>query len=161
MIVVGRCIKTNFIHFSVVLVLLFSFVGCHIQPISIGKLEKARLVSFSAKEAEIELAVKINNPNFMGFTLYRSDIQLTVEGINLSTVQLEDRVRVIRKSDKLHVFKIKADLSKLSFTDLPKALTIAQKRSANIALSGTLKAGNFFYRKKFPIDYKDRVDIQR
>lgn len=149
---------------QIALAFLLSFVlfSCKsYQDVNIGKAEGMRLVNYSQKGVEAEISVKIQNLNWFGFAIYKSGMQVKLDGIDVGEAKLKRKVHVKPKSEKVHTFTIEADFSKLNPADYAKLLMMVQKRSVNANIKGDLKVGNLFYKKKLPVDISQRIDLNR
>lgn len=131
------------------------------KDVNIGKAEGMKLVNYSQKGIEAEISVNIKNPNWFGFAIYKTGMQVKLDGIDVGEAKLKHKVHVRPKSDKLHTFTIVADFSKLSTVEYTKLLMLVQKRSVNANIKGDLKVGNFFYKKKLPLDINQRIDLNK
>lgn len=149
-------------HIALAFLLSFTLFSCKsYQDISIGKAEGMKLINYSQKGVEAEISVNIKNPNWFGFAVYRTGMQVKLDGIDVGEAKLKRKVHVRPKSDKLHTFTIEADFSKLKPADYAKLLMLVQKRSVNANIKGELKVGNLFYKKNLPVDINQRIDLNR
>jgi LEA14-like dessication related protein len=112
------------------------------------------------KELEAEFSVRIKNDNSFGFTVTKSDLDLSLNGKKLGKVKLKDKVHVRAKSDDPHTFTIKSDLSESGAGGLPALLSIIQSRSPKVKLVGYLKVRSFlFFSKKIPVDIEQSIPL--
>ena len=122
------------------------------EPIAFSGIENVNVTSLSQNGVEAVVTARIKNPNKVGFTVYRSEMDISVAGIDAGKVRLEKRVRIKAKSEETYTFKIKSDFSNLSMSDMPRLMNIAMSKHAKIGIKGNLKAGKIFVTKSFPID---------
>ena len=148
-------------HIALAFLLSLTLFSCSYQDVEIGKAEGMKLLNYSQKGVEAEISVQIKNPNWFGFAIYKSGMQVQLDGIDVGEAKLKDKVHVRPKSDKLHTFTIEADFSKLNPADYTKLLMMVQKRSVNANIKGELKVGNLFYKKKLPVNINQRIDLNR
>jgi LEA14-like dessication related protein len=154
--------SSRILHIAFAFLLSFALYSCSgYKEVNIGKAEGMKVLNYSQKGIEAEFSVKIKNPNWFGFAIFKSGMQVKLDGIDLGEAKLKEKVRVGPKSDKLHTFTIAADFSKLTPTDYGKLLALVQKRSVNANIKGELKVGNLFYKKKLPVDINQRIDLNK
>ena len=143
--------------------LITFFVSCGpYQDISISKIENTRVTKMDGKVIEAEIDVKINNPNKTGFTIFKSDADVTLNGTPAGKAKLKSKVRIKAKSEETYTFGVTSSLSELTGGDgIASLIGLAFSKSIIIGVKGNIKAGKFFYKKKFPIDVKQKVPLQK
>ncbi len=129
------------------------------QQVTFSGIENMKLLKLSQNGVEAELTAKINNPNNKGFTIYHSEMDVTINGMNVGKAHLEKNVRIKRNSEDTYKFKIKSDFGNLSITDIPKIIAMAMSKTVKIELKGNLKAGKLFIKHSFPIDITKSVPL--
>lgn len=147
----------------ILILFTFCFAACSsctdIKEVTFSGIENVQIISISTKGAEAEITAKIKNPNSMGFTVYKSDMDVTLNGINTGKAYLTDNVKIKRNSEESYTFKIKSDFSNLSLTDFPSLLAIATSKNIKVGLKGNIKVGNLFVKRTFPVDVSEDVPI--
>lgn len=106
---------------------------------------------------EAEVKIKIQNPNSRGFSLYPSEFDIIFSGIRLGKARLYKRVHINANSEKVYTFKLKSKLEDLNILDAMRLLN--PDNLGKIEVKGDLKAGKFYLKKKFPVNYTDRIKI--
>lgn len=145
-----------------VLLLAVTLFSCkNYEQVTIGKAEGMKLLDYSQKSIKAQVGIKIKNPNRFGFGIYKSSLQINLDGADVGEAKLSKKVRVKPTSDDVHYFNFEADLSKLSPLDYAKLIGMAQKRSVNATIKGELKVGNLFYKKKIPVNITQRIDLNK
>ncbi|MDQ3047123.1 MAG: LEA type 2 family protein [Bacteroidota bacterium] len=129
------------------------------QEVSFSGVENVRIVKLSQQGAEAEITARIKNPNSSAFTIYKSDLDVTLNGINCGPAQLTKNVRVKARSEEAYTFRIKSDFSKLNMAELPKLMGIAMSKSVKVGLKGNLKVGKFLIKKSYPVNMTQSVPV--
>ena len=149
----------------IIVLFAFCFAACtscnDLKEVTFSGIENVQLISISQQGAEAEIMAKIKNPNNMGFTIYKSDVDVTLNGINTGRAYLTDNVKIKRNSESTYTFKIKSDFSNLSLTDLPQLIGIATGKNVKVGLKGNLKVGNLFVKRTFPVDLSQNVPLNK
>ncbi len=146
-----------------IIFILLSFVlltSCgDFQDVTFSGVEDFKITSLSQKGVEAEITTKIKNPNKVAFTIYKSEFDATLNGINLGKAHIARNVRIKANSEELYSFKIKSDFSKLSFADLPKIMNMASSKSVKVNLKGNMKVGKVLVKRSYPIDFTKNVPL--
>lgn len=140
-------------------ILLFSCTD--IQPLSITGIDKPQVNQLSTAGIDAELGMKINNPNKMSIVVFPSEFEATVNDISVGKVKLYKKVRIKMKSDKVENFRVKSDFSKLGFNDIGKIIPIVTSGTAKIYLKGNIRAGKWFFKKKFPVEFTKTISLKQ
>ncbi len=140
-------------------VLLSGLSSCkNFEEVKISSVDNFKVKDISVKGIEAEVTVTISNPNPLGFKVYRSSADLKYGNMDLGTARLVKKVRIPARSNKQHTFILKSDFKNTTLSDI-MALTDGKKKK--LELNGYLKAGRFFYRKKFPVNQKQLLNLVR
>ena len=143
------------------ILLVFTITSCTTwQEVTLSGIEKTKITKMDDKGIEAEVEVKINNPNKIAFKVYKSDLDVTLNGNPIGKAGLKEKVKIKPNSNEVYTFHI---VSK--FADLGKSggifglLGIALSKNVTVEIKGNIKAGKFYYKKKFPIDTKQKVPL--
>ncbi len=140
--------------------LTLTFFSCQsFQEVTFNGIENVKVTSLSQKNIDAIVTVRIKNPNNTSFTVYRSEMNVTVNGINAGKAYITDNVKIKAKSEETYSFKIKSDFSNLNLTDLPKLISMALSKNVKIGLKGNLKGGKLFLKRSYPIDITQSVPL--
>jgi len=116
---------------------------------------KPNKIDLSGIEADIQLGIK--NPNKVGFSIYRSTFDVSLNGVYLGKAKSSKRVHVAPNSDKSYSFTLKGSFKNVGLGDVMKLVGGGGKGTLHV--KGNIKAGKFFIKKRFPIDVKERVGL--
>lgn len=137
--------------FSVLL--LSSCIG-EFKELSISRINGFKVTNMSASGIEGEINVTISNPNNVAFKVYRSKAEITYGDTKLGTAHIAKKVKIPANSSIEHTFILKGDLKDVSLASLPGLL---MGKNQKMEIKGHIKAGKWFYKKKFPIDEKQKI----
>lgn len=115
---------------------------------------KVNKMDMSGLDADIILGIK--NPNKMGFSIYRSEFDVTISGINLGKAKLKKRVHISGNAEKDYAFNLKSSFKDMNMMEVMK-LAGSGGVHGTITVKGDLKAGKFYLKKKFPVNEKHSV----
>lgn len=135
------------------------FYGCDYKEVTFSGVEGVKVTSLTQNGIEALITVRLKNPNKMAFTVYKSEMDVTVGGVNLGKAYIAENVRIKRNSEELYTFKINSSFSQMSILQLPKLLSLAYGKSLQINLKGELKGGKMFVKRSFPIDITQNVPM--
>ena len=119
--------------------------------------ESFHVNKLSIENIEADINLKIKNPNTFGFSIYRSEFDLTFMGIKLGKAKLHKRLHISRNTEKVYTFKLKSSLSDLNMMDAMNLLS--SDKAGRIEIKGDLKVGKCFITRKLPISYSDKVKL--
>jgi LEA14-like dessication related protein len=133
--------------------ILFSCIG-EFKEISITRIDGFKVTKLSAAGIEGEINVTVNNPNPISFKVYRSKATIMYGDMKLGTARIVKKVKIGPNSNSPETFILKGDLKNVSFASLPELLA---GRGKQMEIKGHIKAGKWYYKKKFPIDEKQKI----
>ena len=76
-------------------------------------------------------------------------------------IRLHKKVKIKANSDEVSEFHIKSDFSKLGFADMASILPIVTSKKVDLGLKGNVKAGKWYYKKKFPIELRKTIPLSK
>ncbi len=143
--------------------ILFIFTTFLFSCSSLKDLELKDAKDFSVKkldpkgmESSIDLAIL--NPNNFRFKLLPCEFDIHYSGIYLGKARLTNKVKIKAGEERYYTFELRNDFSKVNFLEMLN-LVRPGKFKNEIQIKGELKAGKLFFRKKFKIDYKEKVQL--
>ena len=143
-------------------ILILFFSACkEMKPVSVSAIESARIIKMASDGMELELNIKIKNPNNFGFNIYRSDFDVKFSNVEIGTAHLKKKVHINANSEITHSFIITSDLSKIIGGGLVSIMLILQKKNTTVNIKGDIVAGKIFYKEKFPIDFNENISIDK
>jgi LEA14-like dessication related protein len=134
---------------------LFSCVG-EFKQISINSINNFKVTKMDLKSVEGEINVTINNPNNKSFKVYKSKATVMVGGTKLGEAHIVKKVKIQANSSVDNTFILHGDFKELNLGTLAN-ITMGKPV---VEINGYLKAGKWFYKKKFPIDQKQKISGQ-
>lgn len=145
--------------FKVVIIIasLFLFSCKEFKEIKVTSVEGFYMNKLTTEKIEAEIQLKIDNPNSVGFSIYPSEFEIIFSGIRLGKARLNKRVHLNANTEKVYAFKLNSNLSDLNPLDVLRLLNV--ENLGKIEVRGDLKTGKFYFKKKYPINYTDRVKL--
>lgn len=132
---------------------LFSCIS-EFKELSVSSIDDFKVTKITKDGIEGEIKVSIKNPNSMSFKVFRSKADIIYGGMKLGKAKIVKKVKIPANSSATHTFYLKGNTKDMSIAELPGLLAGKNKQ---MEIKGYIKAGKFFYRKKFPIDEKQRL----
>jgi len=102
------------------------------QDVTFSGVENFKIISLTQSGVEAEITAKIKNPNKTAFTIYKSEFDATLGGINAGKAHITKNVRIKPNSEEVYTFIIKSDFSKLFKSD--KYLSASSKEFILLSL---------------------------
>ena len=140
---------------------MFGFSGCgDFKEVQISQISGVKVLKVSDKGIELELGMKIKNPNAWAFTIYRSAFHVSLGETDLGIARLTHKERVGAHSEEVHTFHINTTFDKLAQGGVGNLIALfASRRNPEIQIKGNLKVGKFLIRKSIAIDKKQKVNL--
>jgi len=129
------------------------------QDVTFSGVENFKIISLTQSGVEAEITAKIKNPNKTAFTIYKSEFDATLGGINAGKAHITKNVRIKPNSEEVYTFIIKSDFSKLSIADMPRIIGMASSKNIKVGLKGNMKVGKLFVKKSVPVDFTKSVPL--
>lgn len=109
-------------------------------------------------EIELDLLLRIKNPNSRSFKVKDASFAIYVNDANLGNSKMGKNITIDGNSTKEYAFPMKV---KLNGEDLSLNLifsTILQKQ-IKLRVDGHIKAGTFLINQKFPVEWEENVSL--
>lgn len=130
------------------------------KDVSISKIEQMRIAKLDKDGINAEIDVRINNPNKIGFTIFRSKVDVKMNDVSVGKAHLKKKIRVKADADETYTFVISGKFNDIMANGgVLNVLSSLMSKSANVGLKGNVRVGKFFPVKKFPIDNKQRIPL--
>ncbi|MDQ3111412.1 MAG: LEA type 2 family protein [Bacteroidota bacterium] len=138
-------------YFPFLLIILLS--GCKLKPIIPSGVQGVKFGTVDMMTGTVngELGLKINNPNNFAVTVYLIELDVTIAGVSMGHVKLEDKFKIEKNAEAVYPVKVSATLTDL-INGIPKILAAIQKKQSNVMLTGNIKVGSGIFKHTFPID---------
>ena len=131
--------------------------GCSPENVEFTEPEVLGMENFSVEKKDgkmhIGFDIIIKNLNKIGFVIKPSSLFLTIADTDMGWVRVEEKIKIKRKSQEGYPFMLVGnggDFVKSAFSSI-WGLIIG--KGVNFRIKGTVKAGVFFFKKKWKVDY--------
>ncbi len=139
---------------------VFLFISCGpLQEVQCTGVKGFKINKINAQGIDGDIMLGIKNPNRSGFSIYKSEFDVTYSGIYLGKARLTHRVHINGNAEETYAFNLKSDFKNMNLADVMKLVNGSGGRGM-VEVKGDLKAGKFiFIRKKFPVNIKERASL--
>ncbi len=148
------------IKFLVPLILIFTliFVSCKdFKEVQCTGVKGFKINKINAQGIDADIILGVKNPNKMRFAVYRSEFDVMYNGVNLGKAKLSKKVKIEGNAEKNYNFNLKSKFKEANPMDIMKLINGGGK--GFVEVSGDLKAGKFYLKKKYPVKVKEKVDM--
>jgi LEA14-like dessication related protein len=146
-------------YFLLCFVLLF-LSGCsEFKEVQVSQISGVKILKITDKGIDMEIGMKIKNPNTYSFTIYRSAFDIKLGGTDLGVATLKRKEKVKANSEEVHTFLITTTFDKLIKGGLGSVMALLGSKNAEVEIKGNLKVGKFLIRKSIPIDRKQKAGL--
>ena len=143
--------------FLILLITIFTSSCMEFKEVTVTGVDSFKINKIDTKEMQAEIKLMIKNPNNSSFSIYPSEFDIVYGGIHLGKAKLYKRVHIDSNSERAYSFELKSNLGGLNFLDVTKILS--GNNLGKLEIKGDLKAGKFYLKKKFPINFSDKVSL--
>jgi LEA14-like dessication related protein len=149
--------------FILTLVTLFlTLTSCFkYEDVQILKVTNIRVNNLSAKKIEIGVDLQIVNPNKYKINIVDSELELFLKGKKIGTAHIIDKIELPKNSDQIHKIAIATDLKDMLSEAIPVILGVLFDESIELQVKGNIKASAKALTKIFPIDFTERVRLNK
>lgn len=144
---------------AVLLIILFSFTSCRdFKEVQCTGVKGFNVNKIGADGIDGDLLLGIRNPNRFGFSIYRSEFDVTYSGIYLGKAKLTKRVHINGSAEGVYSFNLANDFKNVNLSDVLKLLGGATFKN-QVEVKGNLKVGKLFLKKKIPVEVRERINL--
>lgn len=129
-------------------------------PLSLTGHDGLRISSASLSGIKGEVNVKIKNPNPMSVSVFRSDLDIKLNGIPVGKARIKNRLVIPANSEVEEVLYLRSDLSKLGYFDIPRVIKTVQAPNMNLSIKGNLKSGSCFNKTFSAVNMTDTINVK-
>lgn len=147
----------HIIKWGYLLVLLFILNACTFENIQFINAEHLRLVRVEGKKMHLTFDAIINNPNNFTIKVKPSNFDVYVNGKQLGVAHLDERVKIIKKSESTIAVPVSVELENGA---LPQLIAASFKSTAEIRVVGTVRAAVSIVSKRKKIDEKREISLR-
>ncbi len=149
-------------YFTAILI-TFTGVSCNSwKDVTVDEFEGFQMKKFSKDGIEGSINLKIGNPNKIGFSIYSSVTEVSVNGNKVGEADLTNSVHIDANCSKTYAINFICKFDKNNGKDglgLNNLLAIALSRQAEIKMKGELLAGKFIWRKRIPFEFSKKIPL--
>lgn len=143
-----------------IIILALSLNSC----IKYKDVEMVKVVDFGVKDITtagvvFQVSMQIKNPNDYKISIVDSDLDLYVKDAKTGKVTLKDKVTLPENSNKIHHFLFKTDYKNLTSDPTTILGTLLGSNKIPIQVKGYIKAKAKGLSKKFPVEFKEKIEI--
>lgn len=142
----------------ILILLIILIPSCrNLQETTVTGVDQFFVNKINTEGIDANLNLKIKNTNSFGFSIYPSEFDIVYNGMHLGKAKLNKRVHIDGNTERVYSFNLKSNLSDLNIFDVLQLLNAENK--GKIEIKGDLRAGKFFFKKKFNVNYTDKVEL--
>jgi len=112
----------------------------------------------SADGITVDISAQIRNPNNYKITVVKTNLLLSLNGINLGKANVRSKLVLPKNSNEVHKITVTLKGSQLE-TALPSILLSALGGQMNMRIKGTVTAKARLLRKKIDVDFTDSASL--
>lgn len=131
------------------------------EDVRILKVSNIHLNNISIKKIEIGVDMHIVNPNNYKISIVDSNLELFIKGKKIGTAHIIDKIELPKNSDQVHKITIATDLKEMLGDAIPVILGVLFEESIELQVKGEIRAKAKSISKSFPVDFTERVRLNK
>lgn len=134
------------------LAISFFFSSCKIQPVVPTGVQDIKFGSIDPIRGlvDMDLGLKINNPNNFAITVYAMDLDISVNGLAMGKVLITDKFKIDKNKEDVYRVKVSTTMTDIIHS-IPKILDAILKKESKVAVTGFIKVGSGIFRHTFAV----------
>jgi LEA14-like dessication related protein len=141
------------------LLLLLLFTGCrNIQEVQCTGVTGFRVNKINTEGIDGNILLSIRNPNSFGFSIRKSEFDVTYSGVYIGKARLTKRVRIRPRAEEVYSFHIANDFKNVRLNEVIRLLSGGTFKNS-LELKGDLRIGKLLIRKKIPVHLKEKISL--
>ncbi|MBE7443127.1 MAG: LEA type 2 family protein [Flavobacteriales bacterium] len=146
----------------VLIVISITLTSCFkYEEVVMKEVTNVSVNSFSANNIEIKVDMRIINPNNYKISIVDSDLELFVKNKKVGNSKIKDKIDLPKNSDETHQIVVKTTVEDMIGTAIPVILSVLFEDSVDLQVKGEIKAQAKSLSKSFPVDFKERVRLDK
>ncbi|MEI6020253.1 MAG: LEA type 2 family protein [Bacteroidota bacterium] len=139
---------------------MFVFQACKdLKEVQCMGVNKFKLNSINAEAIDADIYLKLKNPNPFGFTIGKSEFDVTYGGIKVGKAKLVKGVKIQGNAEDVYAFKLQSNFKNVLSLDNVMNLLQAVNQAGVVELKGNLNVKKGFVSKAFPITFNQKINI--
>ena len=131
------------------------------EDVTIKEVTNVEINSFSAKNIEIRVDMRIINPNNYKISIVDSDLELFVKNKKIGTSKIKDKIKLPKNSDQVYKIIVITNVEDMIGSAIPIILSVLFDDVIDLQVKGEIKARAKSLSKNFPVDFKERVRLNK
>lgn len=145
-----------------IFVLMLSLFSCFkYEDVQILEVTNIRVLDLTTKKIEVGIDMHIVNPNNYKISITDSDLELMIKNKKIGTAKIKEKIELPKKSDQVHHVSIITDTKDIVSGAIPVLLGLMFDDSIELQVKGEIRAKAKSISKNFPVDFKERVKLNK
>lgn len=142
--------------------ILILMSSCRVEEVELDEIEELKLVEMSKNGIVLNVKAKINNPNSFNIKVTDSDFDIYLNDKFISKGQIENVVKIKKKSNESHFFTLRSEELESTNQLLPILLQAALTGRVKGRAKGFIKGKTFlFVSRKLDVDIEENLAINQ
>lgn len=134
--------------FLIILMAFFVLTGCEFEEPTIGGYSNFKFGKLEGKTLNVSFDVTVDNENGYGFKLKKGTLNLFVNNLDIGTIELNDKIKVKRKSERVYNVPLKLSLSDGAMF---RVMKLVDADKFELKLDGKVRGSVFGFGKNFDV----------
>lgn len=155
-------LSLNEVKYLSIFVLMLSLFSCFkYEDVQLLEVTNIRILGLTTKKIEVGIDMHIVNPNNYKISITDSDLELMIKNKKIGTAKIKEKIELPKKSDQVHHISIITDTKDIVSGAIPVLLGLMFDDSIELQVKGEIRAKAKAISKNFPVDFKERVKLNK
>ncbi|NQV51768.1 MAG: LEA type 2 family protein [Flavobacteriales bacterium] len=133
--------------------------GCEFKDVELDRVDRFEINRFEEGKLDATLTLVLTNPNSFPITVKSGEFQIYSGKMHLGDAHLAKSFKINANSTEDYEVDVKGTVGDAIAAGLSGLASLLTGKKPEMIIKGELKAGNFFYSKKVPIELKTDMPL--
>jgi LEA14-like dessication related protein len=126
--------------------------GCEFKDVELERVERFEIIKLDQGKLDGVLTVQLTNPNSFPITIKEGEFKLYSGKTEVGDARLSSPLKIQANSTQSYEVEMNGTMGDILSAGVSSLLGMLSGKSPELTIKGELKAGNFFYSKKVPVE---------
>lgn len=133
--------------------------GCEFKDVVLDRVDRFEINSLEAGKLDANIRLVLTNPNSFPITIKAGEFDIYSGKIHLGDAHLKRSFKISANSTKEYDVEVNGTIGDMLAAGITGLAGMLTGKKPEMTVKGELKAGNFFYTKKVPVELKTEMPL--
>jgi LEA14-like dessication related protein len=133
--------------------------SCSFQELELIKMEKIDITKMSAKEIELQIVARVNNPNGYKVAIVDSDLEIYVNDQHVGKARIENKVKFPARTTASQLIVLSNKPGNVLAAGFSSLMAIFGSKSMKVTIKGKVKGRAGLVGKNIDVEFTEHVRL--